>query len=95
MRKVIPQPFPEPRVPAPSDVGAAVRAARTQAKLSLRDAAQLLGVALQTLSDIERGKPGVGLGKVLQVAEGLGLDFFALPRRHRSVVEQRLADLRA
>jgi transcriptional regulator with XRE-family HTH domain len=93
MRKVVPKPFPDPRIRKSSDVGAAVRAARTQANLTLRDAAQILGVAIQTLSDIEAGKPSVGLGKVLQVADGLGLDFFALPKRHRSAAERRLTDL--
>ena len=76
------------------NVGAAMRAARTQASLGLRDAALMLGVAVQTLSDIEAGKPGVGLGNILKVAEGLGVDLFAFPKSQRSVVQHRLGDLR-
>lgn len=77
----------------PKDVGAAIRAGRTQANLSLRDAALTLGLAIQTLNDIETGKPGVGLGNVLKAAEGFGVDLFAVPKRNRTLAESRLRDL--
>jgi len=93
MRRIVSQSFPKPLISNAENIGTAIRAARTQANLGIRDAALLVGVAVQTLSDIEAGKPGVALGNVLKVAEGLGVDLFVVSRRHRGVVQNRLADL--
>lgn len=93
MRRVIAKAFPQGPLIEPRDLGAAIRAARTQSRLTLRDAALALGLAVQTLSDIEVGKPGVGLGNVLKAAQGLGVDLFALPKRNRALAELRLRDL--
>ena len=73
MKRVIPTAFPaDPCLDDPATLGAAIRAARTQAGLRQVDAALSIGVALQTLIDIETGQPGVSIGKILQVAQGLG-----------------------
>jgi len=67
MRTVTPKPFPtELELRSAKQLGIAVRAARTQARLTLADAALTLGVAKQTLSDLELGKPSVGLGLALR-----------------------------
>jgi transcriptional regulator with XRE-family HTH domain len=91
MKRITLTSFPTQVLAAPADLGGAIRSARTHAGLTLRDAALTLGVATQTLNDIEMGKPGVGLGNVLKVASGLGVDLFAAPKRNREAVQQMLA----
>ena len=95
MKRVTAVAFPaNPHLESACDLGKAMRAARTQAGLRIQDAALALGMATQTLTDIESGKPTVSLGKVLDAARGLGVDLFALPRRKRDAALQRLADLK-
>lgn len=67
-------------------LGAAVRACRTQAGLTLEEAALTIGVAKQTLADLEAGKPTVGLGLVLKIAHELGLALFIAPSHERERV---------
>jgi transcriptional regulator with XRE-family HTH domain len=93
MKRVVPRAFPPPLVTAAADIGDAIRAARTRAGLRLQDAALALGMAVQTLVDIESGSSGVSLGKLLQAAQGLGVDLFVVPRSHRDLAERLLADV--
>ena len=93
MKRVLPQAFPHPLVTGPSDIGRAIRAARTQAGLPLKDASLSLGMAVQTLVDIEAGAPGVSIGKLMEAAQGLGVEIFVIPRGCRDVAERLLADL--
>jgi|GEM_PF-512143 len=94
MKRVVPKPFPpDPHIGSLEQLGQCLKAARTQAGLRLNDAALALGVAVQTLVDIEAGRPSVTLGKLMTVAQGLGVDLFALPRGHRELARRRLADL--
>ncbi len=51
----------------------------------------LSGVALQTFVDIEAGSAGVGIGKVLQVANALGVSFFVIPAAKRDRLRQQIA----
>lgn len=96
MKRVIPTEFPtDPCLDSPATLGAAIRAARTQAGLRQEDAALSIGVALQTLVDIESGKPGVSIGKILQVAQGLGVSLLVIPQAQRDMARRRLADLRS
>lgn len=79
------------RTPTPSDafisdarvVGAAVRAARTAAGLTISEAALTIGVAKQTLSDLEAGKESVSLGLVLRITRELGVALFVAPAGQR------------
>lgn len=57
---------------SPAQVGAALRARRRQLKLTQLDLAELSGVSVRFLSDLERGKPSVHLGMVMAVAQTLG-----------------------
>ena len=82
-----------PLVKSSASIGQAMRASRTQSKLKQSEAALLIGISLQTLVDIEAGKASVGIGKVLQAAEVLGVDLFVLPRSLRDQVQQRLKGL--
>ena len=54
-------------------LGRAIRAQRKSIGLTQLDAAGLCGVGERFLSELERGKPTVELGKVLQVLNRLGL----------------------
>jgi y4mF family transcriptional regulator len=62
------------RVTSPKDLGAIVRAVRREAGLDQATAAGLAGVGTRFLGDVERGKPTLRLGLVLQVLERLGLE---------------------
>ncbi|OAI11347.1 hypothetical protein A1359_14460 [Methylomonas lenta] len=94
MKRVVPTPFPvDPYLENPVVLGAAIRSARTQAGIRLEDAAMTIGVCLQTLVDIEAGKPGVSIGKILQVSQGLGVSLFVIPQSQREIARRRLSDL--
>ena len=58
-------------------IGAQVRAARKARGLSIRGAAEHLGCSPRFVHELERGKPGARLDKLLQVAAGLGLSVAA------------------
>lgn len=45
-----------------------------------RDAAGISGVGVRFLSELERGKPTVELGRALRVLGRLGLEVWILPR---------------
>jgi y4mF family transcriptional regulator len=62
------------RVTTPAELGAIVRAVRLESDIDQATAAGLAGVGTRFLGDIERGKPTVRLGLVLQVLERLGLE---------------------
>jgi len=80
MKRIVEVPFPsDPQIVDPSVLGQAIRAARTQAGLTIQEAALSIGVAKQTLSDLEAGKPSVKLGYVLKIAKDLGVCLFAIP----------------
>lgn len=66
--------------PAPAAVmlqaqalGQRIRAARTRRKLRIEDMALHADLAVKTISAIERGELGTGLGAVLKVLWALGL----------------------
>lgn len=55
------------------DIGEISRNQRKKQGLKQAEAAGLLGVGVRFLSELERGKETLALGKVLQVIQGLGL----------------------
>lgn len=80
MKRIVEVPFPsDPHIVDPGVLGQTIRAARTQAGLTIQEAAQSIGVAKQTLSDLEAGKATVTLGLVLKIAKDLGVSLFAIP----------------
>lgn len=94
MRTVTQKPFPSDlELRSAKHLGIAVRAARTQAGLTLADAALTLGVAKQTLSNLELGKPSVGLGLALEIAAGLGVALFMVPASAREQTRMRLMNI--
>ena len=62
------------KVTSAQDIGSVVRAVRLEAGIDQAQAAGLAGVGTRFLGDIERGKPTLRLGLVLQVLERLGLE---------------------
>ena len=95
MRRTVPVPFPsDPIVVDATVLGAAVRAARTGTGMTLEDAAAFLGVAKQTLGDLERGKASVGLGLALKIANGIGVALFVVPAAEREQIRRHLTSRR-
>lgn len=94
MKRVVSRPYPtDPHIGNLQQLGQWVKAARTQAGLRLQDAALVLKVSVQTLADIEAGRPSVTVGKLFAVTQGLGIDLFALPRGRRELARRELAEL--
>lgn len=62
------------------DVGAVVRAERKRQKLTQTQLAQLCGVSLSFVSNLENGKPTTELQKTLKVISTLGLDVLVAKR---------------
>jgi transcriptional regulator with XRE-family HTH domain len=91
MKQVKPTPFPaNPVLSDPGVLGHAVRAARTEAGMTLAEAAMSIGVAKQTLSNLENGQAGVSLGLVLKITEALGLSLAVFARHQQDKVSQTI-----
>jgi len=71
------------KVTTPKDLGAIVRAVRREAGIDQAKAAGLAGVGIRFLGDVERGKPTLRLGLVLQVLERFGLELTVTRRAGR------------
>lgn len=61
-------------VQRPSEIGELIRRRRREAGYSIQQLAQLLGCSTRFLSEVERGKEGASIGRVLQIAVSLGLE---------------------
>ena len=93
MKIVKPTPFPSnSELLNSKQLGDAIRSARTASGMTLIDAALSIGVAKQTLSDLERGKPSVSLGIALEIATQLGVSLFIFPKQVRSIIINQLKD---
>lgn len=91
MKTVQPTPFPQdPFVSSVKVLAEAVRAARTQARVTVSDAALVANVSIQTLVDVEAGRPGVSIGKILQIADALGVSLFVAPAGQREVLRSQI-----
>ena len=55
-------------------LGRRLREARRACGLSLAQLSERTGLSLRFLSEVERGKSGASVGRVLRVAEAVGLD---------------------
>lgn len=55
-------------------LGRQIRARRKDLRLTQRDVAELSGVGLSFIHDLENGKPSVHLAKTIAVAATLGLE---------------------
>ena len=94
-RRVVPTAFPTaPQLRTCDELGAAVRAARTASGLTLEEAALAVSIAKQTLGDLEAGKPTVGLGIALRVAQALGVSLFIAPAGAAEQIAQLIHEAR-
>jgi transcriptional regulator with XRE-family HTH domain len=75
--------------------GAAIRATRTAAGMTLADAAMTLGISKQTLSDLEKATASVGLSIALHVARELGIAVFFAPAADRDPVRRMIINARS
>lgn len=96
MRRVVPIPISsDPAVPDAKALGAMVRAARSGSGMTLADAALNLGIAKQTLANLETGKSSVGLDTALRVAREFGVSVFAVPSIQRERVRRAIEGVQA
>lgn len=65
------------------ELGALVRQRRKEAGLTLKDAAGMAGVGIRFLSELERGKPTLQLGLVIEVLQLFGLELHVRARGER------------
>ena len=73
-------------------IGSIIRATRKASGLTLLEAAAYIGIAKQTLSDLERGRSSVGMHIVLKVLHDLGLGLVVAPKKELELVQRELAE---
>lgn len=64
----------------PQDIGSAIRARRKKLGYTIQEIAEFNQCSLRFVSELERGKPGAGLGMVLKIANSVGLDIATIER---------------
>ncbi|MEB0140016.1 MULTISPECIES: helix-turn-helix domain-containing protein [unclassified Undibacterium] len=67
-------------------LGHFIRAQRTAEGLTIEQAALSIGIAKQTLADLEKGKSTVGIGIVLRIVSDLGLNLFVADKQDSKAV---------
>ncbi len=72
--------LPYGRISSPEQLGTVVRKKRREIGINQADVAGLVGVGVRFLSELERGKATVELGKVLKVLSRIGLEVWIVPR---------------
>jgi y4mF family transcriptional regulator len=63
-----------------SYLGQIIKKRRKELKATQTNVAGLSGVGVRYLSELERGKKTIELGKALQVIQRLGLEIYCVPR---------------
>ncbi|MBA2663944.1 MAG: helix-turn-helix transcriptional regulator [Bradymonadaceae bacterium] len=66
-----------------ASLGEALRQARKEQGLTQQDFADIVGVGVRFLSELERGKPTAEIGLVFQVLRGSGFELVLRRRDHR------------
>jgi transcriptional regulator with XRE-family HTH domain len=64
----------------PAELGALIRARRLEKDLTQTELAELCGVSLRFITELERGVREAGVSKVLRVCARLALDVTVTPR---------------
>lgn len=72
--------FPYGKMTATQTIGHALRQRRKALKLKQADLALVSGTGVRFISDLENGKDSCHLGKMIRVAESLGLEIRLQPR---------------
>ncbi|PSU42130.1 transcriptional regulator [Photobacterium frigidiphilum] len=60
-------------------LGLAIKAKRTQSRITQSDAAELCGIAKQTYIKIEQGKGDIRMSSIMDVIQGLGIKLTITP----------------
>ncbi|MGB5092384.1 MAG: helix-turn-helix transcriptional regulator [Parvibaculum sp.] len=76
----IPGPIPPAHLSATEQLGKMIREKRKALKLSQQEFADISGVGRRFISELERGKPSLEFGLVLQVCEAAGIEILAKPK---------------
>ena len=63
-------------ITSPGDLGKIIREARKSQELTQLDLADVAGVGITFVSQLERGKVTVELGRPIQVLTALGIDLY-------------------
>ena len=77
-----------------AQLGRTLRDARRANGITLEDLSQRTGYSLRFLSEIERGKEGASIGRVLQVAAALGVEITAVSTQIPMLDVERFPELR-
>ncbi len=87
MPRTLPRPLinPDPQITDMVALGRLIRDRRAQSAMRIDDAASMLGVSKNVLSQLENGR-SVSLDKVLKVLKGLGLTLLLFDQQGASVV---------
>ena len=85
----------DPLIATPAELGKTIRAARRATKMSIAEAAMQLGIAKQTLSNLETAKGAVGIDTVMRVAKEFGVSLFAVPAADRELVRRAIKQIRS
>lgn len=64
----------------PEDIGKAIRARRKKLGYTMKEVAEFNQCSLRFVSELERGKPGAGIGLALKIANSVGLDIATIER---------------
>ena len=73
-------------------LGENIRLARLRRKLSSKSVAERAGIAVSTMTNVEKGEPGVGIGTYLQVLSVLQLAEDILQIADKDPLGRRLQD---
>lgn len=69
---------------SPQEIGQKFRDRRKTLRLRQKDLAELAGVTLRGLTDLERGQANPTLKQLAKIADVLGLELNLIERRHAS-----------
>lgn len=61
-------------IETPEDIGKLLRQRRKELRIRQADLAEACGMSPRLLGEIERGKSGVAVGKILRIASNIGID---------------------
>lgn len=76
------------KVVSPESLGVVLRTIRKQKGFSQKDAGHAVGMGQHTISKIEKGNPGTGLGTLFRLLSALDLELVVQPRQKSSMNSQ-------
>jgi len=62
------------------DLGAAIKARRKKLGYTQGEIARFNECSIRFISELERGKPGAGIEKIIRIANSIGLDIATIER---------------